>query len=84
MNTYPMTLYCKLRTNSFGRTPTEYVVKGQRGIVSFSKRREGEEGRKGESLSHVLMLSMSVFQLCATIWRQSGGTGTPEVGPWTE
>ena len=53
-------------------------------VVSFSKRREGEEGRKGVSLSHVLMLSMSVFQLCATIWRQSGGTGTPEVGPCTE
>ena len=36
-----MTLHCKLRTNSFGRTPTEYVVKGQRGSVIFQETRGG-------------------------------------------
>ena len=64
-----MTLHCKLRTNYFGRAPTEYVVKGQRGSVFFQETRGGgrEEGNK--SVSCVDVVSVCVFSSAL----QSGG-----------
>ena len=59
-----MTLHCKLRTNSFSRTPTEYVVKGQRGSVIFQETRGGggEEGSKSESCVDFVYVCVSALR----------------------